>query len=218
MIDVRALIDAYPALSTRDRLHMAIRWRVCPLPAIAACVPEQGVIVDLGCGHGLFAQLLARASAARSVIGVDLDAHKIALAQGLKLPNLCFVAGDIAETTLPPAQAVTILDVFYLVPYAIQEQLLASCAQKLAADGIIVLKEMSERPRWKVWLNWLEETLAVRVLRITESDGSGRFYFRTRAEWQALFDRLGFAVETVPLDRGYYHPHVVFIARKKAAL
>src|SRR5437899_8841816 len=81
--DLRTLLRSYPALTWRDRLHMIVRWRVCPLPAIAALVPPQGVIVDLGCGHGLFAQLLARDSVAREVIGVDLDAHKIALAQQL---------------------------------------------------------------------------------------------------------------------------------------
>jgi 2-polyprenyl-3-methyl-5-hydroxy-6-metoxy-1,4-benzoquinol methylase len=217
MTTLNTLISAYPALAQRDRLHMAIRWRVCPLPAIAAHVPGQGVIVDLGCGHGLFAQLLARESAARTVIGIDLDSDKIALAQTLYLPNLRFIAGDVADTDLPPAQSVTILDLMYLVPYPAQERLLAACAEKLAPGGVIVLKEMAERPRWKVWLNWLEETLAVRVLRITASDDSGSFYFRSRAAWQALFDRLGFAVETVPLDKGYYHPHVVFLARKSDA-
>lgn len=190
---------------------MLIRWRVCPLPAIAAHVPDAGVILDLGCGHGLFAQLLARESSRREVIGVDLDAHKVALAQTLTLPNLRFVVGDVAETAVPPAQAVTIIDVFYLVPYDIQEQLLSVCAEKLAPGGVIVLKEMAEKPRWKVWLNWLEETLAVRVLKITVG---GKFYFRPRAEWQAIFKRLGFTVQTIPLDRGYYHPHVVFVARK----
>ncbi len=197
---------------------MQIRWHVCPLPAIAACVPQQGMIVDLGCGHGLFAQLLARESADRQVIGVDLDAHKIVVAEPLtrNLPNLRFIAGDVAKIDIPPAQAVTILDVFYLVPFSVQERLLSICADRLAPGGVIVLKDMAERPHWKAWLNWLEETLAVRVLKITASDGSGQFYFRPRAEWQALFNRLGFTVETISLDQGYYHPHVVFVARKRA--
>ena len=216
--DLRTLLASYRTLTWRDRLHMIVRWRVCPLPAIAALVPPQGVVVDLGCGHGLFAQLLARDSAAREVIGVDLDAHKIALAEQLTanatLSNLRVITGDIATTDIPPAQAVTILDVFYLVPYQVQEHLLAVCADKLAPGGLIVLKDMAERPRWKVWLNWLEETLAVRVLRITASAESNRFYFRSRAEWQTLLRNLGFAVQTVPLDRGYYHPHIAFVARK----
>lgn len=195
---------------------MIIRWRVCPLRRIAALVPQSGVIIDLGCGHGLFTQLLARESATREVIGVDLDTHKIAVAQQATLPNLRYSASDIAVAPLPPAQAVTILDVFYLIPYPIQEQLLQTCAAKLAPGGVIVLKEMAEKPRWKVALNWLEESLAVRVFRITDHSGGGKFYFRERADWQHLFNQLGFSVDTIPLDRGYYHPHVVFVARKMA--
>ncbi len=216
MTTLQQLIAGYKRLSTGDRLHMIIRWRVCPMRRIATFVPSNGVIVDLGCGHGLFTQLLAHVDS-RQVIGIDLDEHKIAVAQQLQRPNLRFLSGDIAIADLPPAQAITILDVFYLVPYPIQENLLRACASRLAPGGVIILKEMAELPRWKVALNWLEETLAVRVLRLTDysaEQGALRFYFRSRADWQALFARLGFAVETVPLDRGYYHPHVLFLAKK----
>jgi len=215
VIELRTLVSAYQALTARDRLHMAIRWRLCPFQAIAAHVPVQGTLIDLGCGHGLFTQILARAAPQADVIGVDLDSHKIALAQQLtaKLPRLRFLAGDATNIDFPPAHAVTIIDVLYLVPFDSQERLLAGCTDKLAPRGVILLKEMAERPHWKVWLNWLEETLVVRVFRLTLGD---KFYFRSRADWQALFHKLGFTVETVRLDRGYYHPHVLFIATKQA--
>lgn len=217
---LRQLLTAYPTLSTSDRLHMIVRWRVCPMPLIASYAPQTGVIVDLGCGHGLFTQLLAREATGRRVIGIDLDAHKIAVAQAIALPNLRFLAEDIVTADVPPVQAVTILDVFYLIPYALQEHLLSVCAAKLAPGGAILLKDMGESPRWKVALNWLEETLAVRVIGLTDhiqkEQGGGRFYFRTRQAWHDLFTRLGFAVETVRIDRGYYHPHTLFIARKQS--
>ncbi|HVO43977.1 MAG TPA: class I SAM-dependent methyltransferase [Aggregatilineales bacterium] len=211
MIRLSDLLTGYSALSTRDRLHMTIRWRVCPMRRIASYVPERGVIVDLGCGHGLFTQLMAREAQDRTVIGVDLDEHKVALAKTLCVPNLRFEVGDLAAVELPPVDALIILDVFYLVPYAVQEALLRACARRLGHGGVILLKDMAEVPRWKVALNWLEETLAVRVLRITLG---GEFYFRSRAGWTRLFESLGFSVEVIPLDRGYYHPHVLLVARK----
>ncbi len=216
MPGLKDLIRAYPTLSWSDYLHMIVRWRVCPLPRIASFVPGEGIVVDLGCGHGLFAQLLARDCAARRVIGIDLDEDKIAIAQQLTFPNLRFVTGNIADTELPQAAAISILDVLYLLPYQLQEHLLAVCMERLQPGGLIILKETAERPRWKLALTLLEETLAVRILRITATTGSARFYFRSRADWQRLLDRLGFNVETIPLDTGYYHPHVVFVARKSA--
>ena len=210
------LLGAYSALTVRDRLHLSVRFWVCPLARIAEHVPASGVIVDVGWGHGLFAQLLAR-SAARQVLGFDLDAHKIELAQQLTAPgrgpkNLQFHVADIAHAEVPPAQAVTILDVLYLVPYAAQEALLADCVRKLAPGGVLVLKEIAERPRWKYWANWLEESLMVRIFKLTA--GAGGFYFRRRAQWQELLQRLGLTVETIELDRGYYHAHILFVARK----
>jgi 2-polyprenyl-3-methyl-5-hydroxy-6-metoxy-1,4-benzoquinol methylase len=160
----------------------------------------------------LFTQFLARQSARRNVIGTDLDEEKIAIAQRLKLPNLQFMPGDFAKINLADASVITILDVLYLIPYAEQEQLLASCADKLADGGIILLKDCAEKPAWKLWLTQIEESLAVHTFNITL--GSERFYFRPRSEWQAIFQKLGFSVETISLDRGYYHPHVVFVARK----
>jgi hypothetical protein len=65
--------------------------------------------------------------------------------------------------------------VFYLVPYTVQEHLIAVCAQKLEAGGVIVLKEMSEVPRWKLRLAIWEEKLAVNVLRITATTEGGTF-------------------------------------------
>lgn len=214
-----ALLSAYSALSRRDRLHLSVRYWVCPLHAIADYVPQKGVIVDVGCGHGLFAQLLCRQSKERRIIGFDLDPHKIGIAAQLCAPgggftNLEFRIEDAAQAQVPPAQAVTILDVLYLIPYAAQEKLLADCVAKLAPGGVLLLKEIAERPRWKYWANWLEESLMVRVLGLTA--GRDRFYFRTRAGWQTLLRNLGLEVTTRELDRGYYHAHILFVGRKAA--
>jgi hypothetical protein len=76
----------------------------------------------------------------------------------------------------------------------------------------LLLKEMSERPRWKYTWNWLEEWLAVRLLRITLG---ASFYFRPQSGWEALLSGLGLAVQTFRLDKGYLHPHVLFVGEKR---
>lgn len=225
MISLAKVLRSYRHLSVGERAHMVIRWRVCPLNRIASYVPRAGSVIDLGCGHGLFSALMALDSSARQVIGVDLDADKIACAERLNLPNVRFHTGDIAAPNLniPPADVVTILDVLYLIPFEAQEALLKVCADRLTETGTIVLKEMDVRPRWKVRLNQLEETLAVRLLKLTArndqgADQSVQFYFRSGSEWEALFARLGMRVELIPVDRGYYHPHLLVVARKADAV
>lgn len=214
MTDLRALMAAYGRLPLGDRLHLLGRWLLCPMPVIARHVPLEGTVVDLGCGHGLFAQLLARQAPARRVIGLELDARKLEIARRAALPNLTHCLGDITQAEVGRADAVTILDVLYLISYGEQEKLIRLCADALAPGGRLILKDMAERPWWKARLNWLEEFLAVRLLNITLG---GRFYFRPRADWIRLLASCGLDVETTMLDGGYYHPHVLFVGTKPAA-
>jgi len=69
------------------RLHVQARHRLCPLQRIADHVPPHGRVLDVGCGHGLFGNLLALESARRQVVGVDPMASKIAVAQRVAAPT-----------------------------------------------------------------------------------------------------------------------------------
>ena len=96
MITLRDLIAAYPTVSWSDHLHLLIRWHVCPMCQISGHLPSEGLIIDLGCGHGLFTQLAARQMPERTVIGIDLDARKIAVARQLSFSNLNFLTRKTA--------------------------------------------------------------------------------------------------------------------------
>jgi len=206
----------YAGAPWRDRLHVAGRLALCPFARLAEFVPPAGLIVDLGCGHGLFANALALESPERFVVGVEPAARKVALARAARPARgrVEFVQGDALSPPLAgPWQAALLIDVLYLFDPHRQERLLRTCADRLAPGGVLVLKEMDERPRWKARLNWLEEWLAVRVLRITL--GGSAFTFRPLAEWAALCQRLGFETRVVRLDRGYYHPHGVVVGVRR---
>jgi SAM-dependent methyltransferase len=142
------------------------------------------------------------------VAGVEPAARKVSLAQAARPArgHVEFVRGDALNPPLAgPWRAALLIDVLYLFDPHRQEQILRACAARLSPGGVLVLKEMDERPRWKAALNRLEEWLAVRVLRITL--GGGAFTFRSLAEWAALCQGLGFETHVMRLDQGYYHPH-----------
>ncbi len=82
----------------------------------------------------------------------------------------------------------------------------------LPPGGVLVLKDMDKRPRWKYAWNMIQETIAVKIIGFTLGS---RFYFRRRADYVALLNGLGFAVDIVPLHRGYWYPHILFVAKKK---
>lgn len=77
----------------------------------------------------------------------------------------------MAESGAVPAgpwDAIVIVDVLYLQPADAQRALLAEAATRLAAGGLLLVKEMSPAPEWKATWNRWQETVAVSVLGITE--------------------------------------------------
>jgi SAM-dependent methyltransferase len=194
------------------RLHLEVRRRLFPFEALLRHAPASGTLVDIGCGHGFFADMLAEARPGCRVVGFDPDearieeARRIAIARGLG--NVRFEVGTAERSALPPAAMVSVIDVLYLLSPEAQESVVASAARALEPGGQLLIKEMSARPRWKRTWNLVQETLAVRVLKLTASERR-RFHFRDELEWAALLERAGLRVEIERLDSGYLHPHVL---------
>lgn len=179
-------------------------------------VPRHGFIVDLGCGYGLFANLLVEASASRRVLGIDIDLPKIEVArttiQGRE--SIRFEHGDIVHEAVPKCDAVAIIDVLYLLTPSDQEAVLRKAAAALAENAPLVVKsqERSASPRYA--LTYAQEVIT-NSLGLTHR-GASRFHFPSRAEAQALFERTGFLLDTIDMP-GRPYTDVVYLARKAPA-
>jgi 2-polyprenyl-3-methyl-5-hydroxy-6-metoxy-1,4-benzoquinol methylase len=65
-------------------------------------VPDGARVLDVGCGYGAVARSVARARRQATVLGVEIDAGRLAQAQTAdNPPNLSFAAAD-ATRALPP--------------------------------------------------------------------------------------------------------------------
>ena len=73
----REVLDAYALAGRGVHVHTTIRWWTCPFAEVEALLPDDGEILDFGCGHGHFATYLARTGPRRHVFGVDIDAAKV---------------------------------------------------------------------------------------------------------------------------------------------
>jgi O-methyltransferase involved in polyketide biosynthesis len=114
-----------------------------------------------------------------------------------------------------PWDAVVLVDVLYLLDEAGQRALLESCAAVLAPGGVLVVKDMATRPRWKARWNATQEALSVRVLKITA--GSREFAFvdpDERARWLVAAGLRD--VRARRLDRGRVHPHHLLVGQAPA--
>ena len=203
------------------RVHVGVRWRSCPFPAVAAAVPASGPVLEVGCGHGLFSAYLALAEPGRHVLGVDLDPAKIAVARRAAAragvgDRLRF---DLAPGGVVPAgpwAGIAIVDVLYLLDRDGERRLLGECAAQLAPGGALVVKETDDRPPWKAAWTRAQEVVAVRVLRITAGEQPN---FTPPRELARDLEAAGLVVRQAPLDRGYLHPHhlLVGVQRREGA-
>jgi 2-polyprenyl-3-methyl-5-hydroxy-6-metoxy-1,4-benzoquinol methylase len=210
----RGAMAHYRPAGRRARTHVAVRWRSAPFAAVAAYLPPAGRVLEVGCGHGLFLAYAAHLDPARQALGVDIDADKIELgAQALAGmgQRVRLQVGRSGAVPPGPWDAIVFLDVLYLLPADEQHLLLSRCAAELAPAGVLLVKEMAETPRWKARWNRAQETLAVRVLRITAGHD---LHFVPTSQVCSWLTQAGLTPEVVPLDRGYPHPHQLVIARR----
>lgn len=213
---MREIFNLFSDAPWLTRLHLKIRWMTCPFPKISQFVPKKGRILEIGCGHGLFSLYLAREASARKVVGVDIDPKKITWAKraAVKAKSLGVEFSAVPPNFLPRGKwdGIVVVDVLYLLDAASQKRLLLSCAKSLNPKGILVVKEMAPAPRWKFLWNKIQESISVRILRITR--GQKRFTFTLPEVLVKWLEEEGLVATQYPLDQGYPHPHHLVIGRR----
>ena len=92
------------------RLFVHGRAFLSDLAVVERYVPKKGFIVDLGCGHGLFACVLRESSPTRRVLGIDLDPrYALTYAQELVTVSLGFTRGGRERFFFPSREEATAL-------------------------------------------------------------------------------------------------------------
>lgn len=218
-----------PGSTTTAALERAVhRYRKAPLVArwavhgraflsdlaiVEAYVPRRGFVVDLGCGDGLFANLLVEASAQRRVLGIDADEGRIALARSTVAGRdaLRFEVGDIVTLPPPRCDAVTIVDVLYLLTPADQERVLRNAASALAEGAPLLVKAQESRVDARYAITYAQDLVMAGI-----GIGRGirrRAHFQSRGDALAMFDRAGFRVDVIDMPQRPY-TDVLYLARR----
>jgi 2-polyprenyl-6-hydroxyphenyl methylase/3-demethylubiquinone-9 3-methyltransferase len=209
---MRRALALYDASPRADRLFVRARASLSDLPQIERHAPRDGAILDLGCGHGLVANLLALGSPTRDVTGIDIDEEKIAAARRTvrNRSNIRFLVADATTYDGGPYAAITVADVFYLIPPDGQRALLAACARMLMPGGMLIWKSQVRTPRWKYAITrgqeWLMTTLG-------PTQGHG-LYFLDTDESLAALRAAGFLPVTLTPRSWRPYTDILFLAQK----
>jgi SAM-dependent methyltransferase len=150
-------------------------------------MPAPRLAVDIGCSRGFFTAPLAPYFS--SVVGVDIDAHALHLAQAeSRSPNVGFVSGDSQRLPFADASAQLVIcnHVYEHVPEA--ERLFNEIERVLAPGGMCYLGAASRltlmEPHYHLpFLSWLPKPLAHRYMRAA---GKGDFYYERLRTYQGI--------------------------------
>jgi SAM-dependent methyltransferase len=186
---------------------------------VTSHLPARPVVIDLGCGPGLFLRDLARRHASASLFGYDVTAAMIAYARNLAWPGLTptLAVHDVTAVPLPhPAGAVDLVSMTSVL-HVVDEPLpvLAEIRRVLSPRGLFLLHDWTRQPLQR-YLAWRRDGLGE-----TGPEHLGRAFRLfpvhnkyTSEDWQWLLGEAGFAIRYQAALR---QSHRMFVATAAAA-
>ncbi|GAA4371111.1 MMPL family transporter [Hymenobacter saemangeumensis] len=177
-------------------------------------LPRRGHILDIGCGYGFMANMLALTSKERQVQALDYDYEKIMVAQNgfVGRGNVGFAYANALEARFPAQDGIVLSDVLHYLQPEEQAALLQKCADNLNAGGILIIrdgfKELGKKHKGTVLTEWF----STRFCKFNKTAAEGLSFLSTE-----LIE--GFAaknnLEVEVLDTTRYTSNLVFVCKKK---
>lgn len=203
----RLVWQLYSTCGLGMRLLAVSRTWICPFDRLLQYVPRRGRLIEIGCGTGIFANLVSLEMSELSVVGHDLNPTVIAAAARTigNRTNLKFELRTAQEAVATEhADVVVAIDLFHHLSAKEQLAVVQSIHKLLATGGLFLLKDLGVVPRWKYYANYLHDFLR---------NPRDRFHFRSRDNFVAMLRTAGFSVEVVPMPKAYL-AHLLFVCRK----
>lgn len=207
---IRAVTDTYTNLAVW--LYSKIRFLILRqsfLDEIGQYLPRNGRVLDLGCGFGLFSLYFALRKPTCQITGVDLSEHRIRQAresaEKLSLANVTYHVGNALDVQYGERfDVIYMLDLVHHLPAEKVPAFFERTRALLNSDGILLVKDVADRPRYKMLFTLLLDRLMV---------GREPVHYWPPAQLSGQLEDLGFSVKIHRMTDFLPYPHILYIAR-----
>jgi SAM-dependent methyltransferase len=233
--NINSIIDAaiLPYAQAGRPVHRFVRGKLRYDPVYRAILkngllPNEGRLIDLGCGLGILAALLTEARnqhhagnwnpdwptppQSLELLGVELLEQKVETAKQALGDRAAIFQGDICTFEFPDCSAAILLDVLMYLNAAEQQQVLQKIARTLQPGGILLLREGNAAGGLRHYVT----SLAEHICCVWRGQGWQALHYRSMSEWIALLEELGFSVASLPMSQGTPFSNVLFRATRIA--
>lgn len=189
-------------------------------------LPNEGRLIDLGCGLGILPALLAEARNRHQagnwdpdwpippqnleLHGVELLEQKVETAKQALGDKAAIFHGDIRNFELPDCSAAILLDVLMYLNAAEQRQVLQMISRALQPGGILLLREGNAAGGLRHYVT----SLAEHICCVWRGRGWQALHYRSITEWISLLEESGFSVDSLPMNQGTPFSNVLFRATR----
>ena len=210
---LRRIINAYDSLLVRAYCRVRFQIiRLNMLHILSLCLRGKWRVLEVGCGFGLFGCYFAASDSRRRWLGFDLSTGRVEIArraaQGLGLANAAFRVADAREALDLEGEfdAVLMMDLLHHIPDDSKRQLLDAVLRRLAPDGVLIIKDVTRRPWWKMAFTWVLDVLMTR--------GFEMWYWSPQQFRDAISGQ--FQIEAYPINDWMPYPHIVYVVSRRA--
>lgn len=190
-------------------------------------LPNEGTLLDLGCGQGILLALIAAARsqfrsgnwpagwqtppASLHLEGIERRSDRVAVGRTALGTEARIDQRDIRSAGFSPCSALVILDVLLYLSEDEQLGVLERAVRALETDGVLILREADAAAGLSFKVTAWSECLMGAV----EGRSPPHLRYRRAADWISVLEGLGMKVRAEPMSAGTPFANVLFVAKRR---
>jgi SAM-dependent methyltransferase len=188
-----------------------LRWDPVFATAASLLSESRHALLDIGCGLGLLGQYLRECGRNTPYRGLDLDVRKVEAARAAASDSMRLEFATGSASSMPAFRGdVALVDLLHYLPADLQRRAVADAAERVAADGVLMIRSVVRDRGWRFRTTLLEERFARMIGWMRYPTG----HFPRREEIEAQLHAIGFTTRVTPLWGRTPFNSYLFVARR----